>query len=72
MNCSATGFASAGVGVQRACELQDQAHVPDHVLVHGYVEVDDRLVVDHLDERDELRRFVASMTRLLAEPTPES
>ncbi|MBW3603703.1 MAG: DUF86 domain-containing protein [Actinobacteria bacterium] len=43
-----------------------------NVLVHGYAEVDDRLVVDHLDERDELRWFVASMTRLLADPTAES
>ncbi|HEX6254282.1 MAG TPA: DUF86 domain-containing protein [Euzebyales bacterium] len=38
-----------------------------NVLVHGYTEVDDRLVVSHLDERDELRRFVAAMTRLLDE-----
>lgn len=40
-----------------------------NVLVHGYAEVDDRRVVDHLDNRSELRRFVAAMTILLEEPT---
>lgn len=36
-----------------------------NVLVHGYAEVDDRLVVAHLDDLGELRQFVAAMTRLL-------
>lgn len=36
-----------------------------NVLVHGYAEVDDRLVVDHLEDLDALRGFVAAMTALL-------
>ena len=40
-----------------------------NVLVHGYAEVDDVRVVDHLGQLDALRRFVAAMTRLLAEPS---
>jgi uncharacterized protein YutE (UPF0331/DUF86 family) len=36
-----------------------------NVLVHDYAEVDDRRVVAHLQHLDELRRFVAIMTRLL-------
>lgn len=40
-----------------------------NVLVHGYAEVNDRRVVDHLDHREGLRRFVAAMTKLLDEPT---
>lgn len=36
-----------------------------NVLVHGYAEVDDRLVVDHLANLPALRRFVAAMTALL-------
>lgn len=36
-----------------------------NVLVHGYADVDDRLVVDNLTRRDDLRRFVSTMTRLL-------
>jgi uncharacterized protein YutE (UPF0331/DUF86 family) len=39
-----------------------------NVLVHGYAEVDDGRVIDHLGGLDALRRFVAAMTRLLAEP----
>lgn len=39
-----------------------------NVLVHGYAEVDDERVVDHLVHRPALRSFVAAMTRLLAEP----
>lgn len=38
-----------------------------NVLVHGYAEVDDGRVVTFLEHRDELRRFVAEMTRLLEE-----
>lgn len=37
------------------------------VLVHGYAEVDDALVVDNLARRDSLRRFVAEMATLLDE-----
>jgi len=36
-----------------------------NVLVHDYAEVDDRRVVAHLQHLDDLRRFVAIMTRLL-------
>jgi uncharacterized protein YutE (UPF0331/DUF86 family) len=36
-----------------------------NVLVHGYAEVDDRLVVDNLARLPDLRAFVAAMTRLL-------
>ncbi|TCK24385.1 type VII toxin-antitoxin system HepT family RNase toxin [Pseudonocardia endophytica] len=36
-----------------------------NVLVHGYAEVDDRMVIDHLDDLRDLREFVAAMTRLL-------
>lgn len=36
-----------------------------NVLVHGYAEVDDELVVDHLANLPALRRFVAAMTVLL-------
>lgn len=39
-----------------------------NVLVHGYAEVDDHRVVAHLDDRSNLRRFVAAMTTLLEEP----
>lgn len=42
-----------------------------NVLVHGYAEVDDRLVVTHLDERGALRRFVTAMTGLLDDPGSE-
>ncbi len=38
-----------------------------NVLVHGYAEVDDRLVVDNLVRVTDLRRFVAAMTALLAD-----
>jgi uncharacterized protein YutE (UPF0331/DUF86 family) len=36
-----------------------------NVLVHGYAEVDDALVVANLDERDALAAFVTEMARLL-------
>lgn len=36
-----------------------------NVLVHGYAEVDDRLVLEQLDDRGDLTAFVAGMTRLL-------
>lgn len=36
-----------------------------NILVHGYAEVDDSLVVDHLANLPALRRFVAAMTALL-------
>jgi len=39
-----------------------------NVLVHGYAEVDDRLVVAHLDDLGVLRRFVAAIARLLDPP----
>lgn len=39
-----------------------------NVLVHGYAEVDDRKVVEHLQHREALRRYVAAMTALLDEP----
>ncbi len=38
-----------------------------NVLVHGYADVDDRLVVDNLAQLPALRRYVAAMTALLAE-----
>lgn len=38
-----------------------------NVLVHGYAEVDDRLVVAHLGHLDALRRFVAAMTAVVDE-----
>lgn len=38
-----------------------------NVLVHGYADVDDRLVVDHLGHRHTLREFVTAMTALLAD-----
>jgi len=38
-----------------------------NVLVHGYAEVDDRLVVDNLARVADLRRFVAAMTALLGD-----
>lgn len=38
-----------------------------NVLVHGYAEVDDALVIDHLADLDDLRRFVGAMSRLLAD-----
>lgn len=37
-----------------------------NVLVHGYAEVDDRLVVGNLDRLGDLRAFVRGMTALLA------
>lgn len=37
-----------------------------NVLVHGYAEVDDGRVVDHLAHLPALRAFVAATTRLLA------
>ncbi len=36
-----------------------------NILVHGYAEVDDARVVEHLDRRPALRAFVSAMTRLL-------
>ncbi|MGF1599798.1 MAG: DUF86 domain-containing protein [Acidimicrobiales bacterium] len=36
-----------------------------NVLVHGYADVDDGLVIDHLRHRDDLRRLVAALTALL-------
>jgi uncharacterized protein YutE (UPF0331/DUF86 family) len=36
-----------------------------NVLVHGYADVDDRLVVDNLSRLPELHAFVRAMTRLL-------
>ena len=36
-----------------------------NVLVHGYLDVDDRLVVDNLAQLPALRSFVAEMTALL-------
>lgn len=36
-----------------------------NVLVHGYAEVDERKVVDHLAHREALRQFVGEMTALL-------
>jgi uncharacterized protein YutE (UPF0331/DUF86 family) len=36
-----------------------------NVLVHGYAEVDDAVVVANLDERDALAAFVTEMARLL-------
>jgi uncharacterized protein YutE (UPF0331/DUF86 family) len=36
-----------------------------NVLVHGYAEVDDQKVVEHLQHREALRRYVAAMTALL-------
>jgi uncharacterized protein YutE (UPF0331/DUF86 family) len=36
-----------------------------NVLVHDYAEVDDAQVVANLDQRHELRRFVAAMAALL-------
>jgi uncharacterized protein YutE (UPF0331/DUF86 family) len=40
-----------------------------NVLVHGYAEVDDGRVVDHLAQRDSLRSFVAALTALLDDMT---
>jgi uncharacterized protein YutE (UPF0331/DUF86 family) len=36
-----------------------------NVLVHGYAEVDDQKVVEHLQHRGALRRYVAAMTAML-------
>jgi uncharacterized protein YutE (UPF0331/DUF86 family) len=36
-----------------------------NVLVHDYAEVDDRQVLDNLERLEDLRRYVAAMTRLL-------
>lgn len=41
-----------------------------NVLVHGYAEVDDTKVVDHLEHLSELRAFVATMTDLLPPAAP--
>lgn len=38
-----------------------------NVLVHGYTEVDDRLVVEHLAQLPRLRAYVTTMTALLAD-----
>ncbi len=38
-----------------------------NVLVHGYADVDDRLVVDNLAQLPALRSFVAAMTALLSD-----
>lgn len=38
-----------------------------NVLVHGYAEVDDRLVVDNLAQLPALRAYVAAMTALLTD-----
>lgn len=38
-----------------------------NVLVHGYADVDDHLVVEHLAHRSALRAYVAAMTALLAD-----
>lgn len=40
-----------------------------NVLVHLYVEVDDERVVGHLDQLDEVERFVAALTVLLEPDT---
>lgn len=37
------------------------------VLVHGYADVDDRLVIEHLAHRPALRAYVVAMTALLAD-----
>jgi uncharacterized protein YutE (UPF0331/DUF86 family) len=36
-----------------------------NILVHGYAEVDDHRVVEHLDQLPELRRFVRDLAHLL-------
>lgn len=38
-----------------------------NVLVHGYAEVDDRLVLENLSKLPALRAFVTAMTSLLAD-----
>jgi len=38
-----------------------------NVLVHGYAEVDDRLVIDNLRQLPALRSFVTAMTALLGD-----
>lgn len=38
-----------------------------NVLVHGYADVDDRLVIDHLAHLPALRGYVTAMTALLAD-----
>lgn len=67
-----TSLAAAGrLGGELASRLA-QAARQRNLLVHAYLEIDDRMVFESLQQLDDLRAFAAAAQRILDEQTPGS